>query len=147
MFHNELDNLDEVYAARKLIETEVYLSAAVHAEPQDLQPLHEIIGKLKPLVGDEEPEAFLDELDRFDLHVGGICGNRIYAKLMQTIVYLRRETSLKLLRVPGAMENSLHNRSLLLQALEQGSLEETRKAADAFFEESKEFYKHIGESE
>ncbi|MFC5653665.1 FadR/GntR family transcriptional regulator [Paenibacillus solisilvae] len=146
MFHHELDNLDEVYAARRLIESEVYLTAAAHNEPQELQPLHDILSALPAVLNPEEPELFLDQLDRFDLHVGGICGNRIYAKLMQTIVYLRRETSIKLLRVPGAMENSIQNRTVVLEALEESSVPKMKLAVDAFFDQSKQFYQHIGES-
>jgi len=146
MFHRELDNLDEVYAARKLIETEVYVSAARHAGPGELEPLYGIVQELITRQNPEEPEPFLDRLDRFDLHVGEICGNRIYARLMQTIVYLRRETSLKLLRVPGAMENSLQNRTALLEALEQNSVAKTKLAAETFFEQSRSFYESIGRS-
>ncbi|WP_317890186.1 hypothetical protein [Paenibacillus sabuli] len=39
MFHRELHNLQEVYAARKLIESEVYLSACGKLAPGDLDRL------------------------------------------------------------------------------------------------------------
>ncbi|MGG4032941.1 GntR family transcriptional regulator [Paenibacillus cisolokensis] len=147
MFHHELDNLDEVYAARKLIETEVYLSAAANAKPEEVEPLKEIADRLERLQHAEEPEPFLDELDRFDLHVGHICRNRIYAKLMQTIVSLRRETSLKLLRVPGAMASSVGSRSALLDALARNDVPSMKRATEAFFEQSKRFYASIGDSD
>ncbi|XEC92640.1 FadR/GntR family transcriptional regulator [Paenibacillus tarimensis] len=142
MFHNELNNLDDVYAARKLIESEVYLTAVRHAASGDIVRLENIAGKLQEVK--TEPQRFLDLLDQFDLWTGDICGNRIYAKLMQTIVYLRRETSLKLLSVPGAIENSIQSRTELLEALKSKNIEQMEKAVADFFGRSKTFYKKIG---
>jgi GntR family transcriptional regulator, transcriptional repressor for pyruvate dehydrogenase complex len=82
-------------------------------------------------------------LDRFDLYMGDICGNRFYAKLIQTVVHLRRETILKLLAVPGSVESSVTTRTALLQALASRDMQQARHAIDEFFSSAKHFYDSI----
>lgn len=144
MFHHEMHNLNEVFEARKLIESEVYLTAVEQTTEADMNKLSMIINKLTNDLKPENPASFLNTLDQFDLFIGEICGNRIYAKLMQTIVYLRRETSLKLLSVPGSMENSIKIRSSLLQALQAKDKKQMRKATQDFFQQARAFYDNIG---
>lgn len=143
MFHNEIHNLEEVYAARKLIETEVYLTAAAAMDAEKLAVLARLLGNCKQASNLGDPRQFLDHLDRFDLLMGEYCGNQIYSKLMQTIVHLRRETSLKLLHVPGAMESSTEIRSQLLQAMRGGDRVQIKRSISQFFKQSRRFYEKI----
>ncbi|QNK55289.1 FadR/GntR family transcriptional regulator [Paenibacillus sp. PAMC21692] len=143
MFHSEIHNLDEVYAARKLIESEVYMSATAHATEEGIDRLQQFLTQMGEALNNHTSEHFLDLLDQFDLCMGEICGNRIYGKLMQTIVHLRRETSLKLLNVPGAMESSAQMRSALLQALIAKDEKKARQAVNAFFRDSQKFYDRL----
>jgi GntR family transcriptional repressor for pyruvate dehydrogenase complex len=143
MYHSEIHNLDEVYAARRLIESEVYLTAAAHATEEEKAHLHAILQLIIQAKADNNPSAFLDLLDTFDLYMGDISRNGIYAKLMQTIVHLRRETSLKLLNVPGAIENSVEMRSSLLKSFDSKDLKIVKDALKAFFKNSKQFYDNI----
>lgn len=143
MFHNELHNLDEVYAARKLIESEVYLTASASATSEQYAALDQMLQSITHAQESESAKQFLDLLDAFDLYMGKICGNLIYGKLMQTIVHLRRETSLKLLNVPGAIEQSVNSRSRLLDAFKSKDPENIKKSVDSFFDKSKEFYDSI----
>jgi DNA-binding FadR family transcriptional regulator len=143
LFHSEIHNLDEVYAARQLIESEVYLSAASLATKEDHTYLQNILRSLRQTMKRADPAAFLDELDAFDLYMGDISGNRIYAKLMQTIVHLRRETSLRLLHVPGAIESSVEMRSSLLQSIQSKNMKLVKETIQAFFRNSKRFYDNI----
>jgi GntR family transcriptional repressor for pyruvate dehydrogenase complex len=143
MYHSEIHNLDEVYAARQLIESEVYLTAASHATEAEKSHLHAILQLIIQAKADYNPPAFLDLLDTFDLYMGDISRNGIYAKLMQTIVHLRRETSLKLLNVPGAIENSVEMRSSLLKSFDFKDLKIVKEALKAFFKNSKQFYDNI----
>ena len=144
MFHNEIHNLTEVYEARKLIESEVYITAVDQATDEDLNKLSTLLSKLNKDIQAISPEAFLDTIDQFDLYIGEICGNRIYSKLMQTIVHLRKETSLKLLSVPGSMESSLLLRSSLIQAMQTKDKKEMQKATSNFFLGTRKFYNTIG---
>ncbi|MBW7458059.1 FadR/GntR family transcriptional regulator [Paenibacillus sepulcri] len=143
LFHSEIHNLDEVYAARQLIESEVYLAAAVLAKEEDYAYLQGLLTTLSKSIKKADPAVFLDGLDTFDLYMGDICGNRIYAKLMQTIVHLRRETSLRLLRVPGAIENSVEMRSALLKSCQSKDMALVKESVEAFFLNSRRFYDNI----
>jgi GntR family transcriptional repressor for pyruvate dehydrogenase complex len=143
MYHSEIHNLDEVYAARQLIESEVYLTAALHATDEEKAHLYSILQLLIESKQSYNPAAFLDLLDIYDLYMGDISRNGIYAKLMQTIVHLRRETSLKLLNVPGAIENSVDMRSSLLQAFHSKDQKMVKEALKSFFKSAKHFYDNI----
>lgn len=139
MYHNESSNIDDVYAARKLIESEVLLSAARHMTQNDLNKLEHIIQLLQksPM---SDIESYQNLLDDFDLFMGELSGNRIYAKLMQTIVYLRRETSLKILNVPGARENSIKQRINFVNALKEGDMLNIESAISQIYESVKKLY-------
>ncbi|RAP76081.1 FadR/GntR family transcriptional regulator [Paenibacillus montanisoli] len=146
MFHREKHNLDEVYAARQLIETEVYLSAAGQLSDEDLAALERKLAHMTASV-QLDAEAFLQLLDDFDLRIGERCDNRIYHKLMQMMIHLRRETSLKLLSVPGAKENSVKQRSAILSALASRNKKQLNAALKGLFVTSKQFYADILNSE
>ncbi|MBO9610055.1 MAG: FadR family transcriptional regulator [Paenibacillaceae bacterium] len=143
MFHNEIHNLEEVYAARKLIESEVYLTAVGRLSPEQLAQLAAIFARLQEAMPNSSPEQHLKLLDEFDLLIGECCGNAIYFKLMQTIVHLRRETSRKLLQVPGAVETSVKSRSALLGALQAADAKRMKAAAAEFFKTSQAFYESL----
>lgn len=140
MYHNESKNMDDVYDARKLIESEVLLAAAKHATPDDLNRIDGIVRAMQN-VPDSSVEDYQNLLDEFDLFMGELSNNRIYAKLMQTIVYLRRETSLKILNVPGAWANSLTCRINLVNALKEGDLQRIESAIGQIYKSAKKLYR------
>jgi DNA-binding FadR family transcriptional regulator len=144
MFHNEIHNLDEVYAARKLIESEVIMTAAANATPEQVERLEWLLNQMKEPAVRRSPAQFLNLLDMYDLYMGEICGNGIYAKLMQTIVHLRRETSLRLLGVPGSIDNSIETRSRILDAFKAKDTLRLKREIRSFFEKSSKFYNMIG---
>ncbi|MEI7024210.1 FadR/GntR family transcriptional regulator [Paenibacillus sp. y28] len=142
LFHHEIHNLSEVYAARKLIEPEVYTTSAEHLSEPDLQQLQSLLDRLEAMRSSRSVDAagLLAVLDEFDVYVGERCGNHIFSKLMQTIVHLRRETSLKVLQVPGAIDSSVHGRKAILGALRTRDARQVRSAVEQFFRSSQTFY-------
>ncbi|MFC0213628.1 FadR/GntR family transcriptional regulator [Paenibacillus chartarius] len=145
MFHSELNNIDEVYATRKLIETEVYLQAAEHATEQALTELTRMVERLSET---RDPEKFHQLIDQCDIAVGEMCGNRILAKLMQTMVHLRKQTSHKILQVPGSMSKSAESRRALLHALQTGDRKRIREIMETHLTTSKQFYaSHVAEGD
>lgn len=138
MFHQEINNLNEIYAARKLIETAVYLSAFHNATRGQWIKLEEILNELKTV--EDETERPSDLIDEFDLHVGSICGNSIYTKLMQTIVHIRKETNNKIFQMPGAVAHSITLRSAIINAFKSNDEEEVKRTIEMFFEKSRQFY-------
>ncbi|MEH7222790.1 GntR family transcriptional regulator [Bacillus sp. JJ1566] len=140
MYHNEVNNLEEVYAARKLIESEVYIEAAERMTEDEIKVLDEIMVDLKKTPKNDKDE-FQRLLDDFDLYMGSCSGNKIYNKLMQTIVHLRNQSMLKILNVPGAQENSLNSRIKLIKAIKERNHEKVREAIELNFSGAKKFYK------
>jgi DNA-binding FadR family transcriptional regulator len=147
MFHNEKNNLDEVYAARKLIESEIYLEAFRNFEKEEKQQLKNKMDEISNLKIDgltqSEIKYFQDLLDELDLFIGEYCGNRIYTKLMQTIVYLRRDTSLRILNVPEAIENSIADRKRVVEAMLQSDEKNVKAALAKLYSGALEFYEGI----
>ncbi len=145
MFHHEIYNLDEIYDARKLIESAVYISALHHASDDQLQKLKSMHHQLKSFEKKEDfdPKAFMQILDEIDMYMGEICGNQIYFKLMQTIIYLRRDSLMRLLNVPGAHVSSIQTRSKLFTAMNTKDQAKVQLALDHFFLKSKSFFKSI----
>lgn len=143
LFHNEIHNLDEIYMARKLIESEIYMTAATQATEEHTRRLDGMLDELKIARKSNDPEQFLQLLDRFDLYMGEISNNSIYFKLMQTVVHLRHETSLKLLGVPGAIAQSVETRSAMVDALKAREPAAMKQAVDRFFASSRQFYNSI----
>jgi GntR family transcriptional regulator, transcriptional repressor for pyruvate dehydrogenase complex len=144
MYYNEIDNLGEVYAARKLIESEVYLEASLQMTEAQIEVLEDILIKLKSLSERERNnQQFQSLLDEFDLHMGLCSSNKIYSKLMQTIVHLRNDSMLKILNVPGAWENSIDSRTKLLKAIKDRDTDMVKKAIDLNFSRAKQFYAKV----
>jgi GntR family transcriptional repressor for pyruvate dehydrogenase complex len=147
LYHKELNNIGEVYAARKLIESEVYLLGAGKAVHKDLDYLRQLLLKLESHEHNPLPEPYLELLDLFDLYMGELCGNDIYAKLMQTIVHLRRETSLKLLGIPEARQTSLRTRTQFVNSLESGDHDKIKKSIEELFTSARKFYETLGKTD
>lgn len=147
IFHKEIHNLDEIYAARKLIEEEVYLTAISVVSHDDLIRFQALIDQMVELIaGDGKPEAYHQLLDEYDLLMGRLCGNQIYDKLMQTIVMLRKDFSRKLLNADGAMAHSFKLRLSIHEAFIQRDKVQLRKNLKSFYQSSRKFYDHIADN-
>lgn len=143
MFHKEIHNLDEIYAARKLIESEVIMTAAANATPEQVAKLERMLERMKDPGARQSAEQFLNLLDQYDLYMGEISGNGIYSKLMQTIVHLRRETSVRLLGVPGSIDSSIEGRSKIFEAFKLKDMNRLKREVRSFFEKSMKFYEAL----
>lgn len=146
MYRNEINNINEVYDARKLIETEVFLSAYELCTNEHLKKMEELTRKIvQASQNDIEPEKFLTLLDDYDIYMGKICGNKIYYKLMQTVIHLRSETSLKILKLPGAKEQSTNNRLEMLKSFKSNNRRKVEESIQSFYLNSRQFYEIISE--
>ncbi|MCM3179117.1 FCD domain-containing protein [Cytobacillus horneckiae] len=144
MYYKEIDNFEDIYAARKLIESEVLLEASQHLSDNEINNLEEILQNLNNLsIKEKNNAAFQQLLDEFDLHLGLCSSNKIYSKLMQTIIHLRHESMLKILNVPGAWENSIEWRTRFIQAIKDRDMEMVKKAIDFNFTRAKLFYAKV----
>ncbi|POT56891.1 FadR family transcriptional regulator [Citrobacter amalonaticus] len=147
IFHKEIHNLDEIYAARKLIEEEVYLTAVSVVNHDDRIRFQALIDQMAELISrDGQPEAYHQLLDEYDLLMGRLCGNQIYDKLMQTIVMLRKDFSRKLLNADGAMAHSFKLRLSIHEAFIQRDKVQLRKNLKSFYNSSRKFYDSIADN-
>lgn len=147
IFHKEIHNLDEVYAARKLIEEEVYLTAVNVVSKDDRIRFQSLIDQMTEVFAfDGQPDAYHQLLDEYDLLMGRLCGNQIYDKLMQTIVLLRKDFSRKLLNAEGAMLHSFKLRLNIHEAFMQRDKVQLRKSLKMFYQSSRKFYDNIVDS-
>lgn len=142
LFHHERNNIEEIYAARKLIESEIYLEASKFITNEDIENLQKILATLSQS-DDLSSEEFLTLLDSFDLNMGQICNNSIFDKLMQTIISLRKESSLNILNVPGSRKNSVKARQTLLDNMKERNEEGVAQAVINIFKSSRDFYNTI----
>ena len=82
MYYQEMNKHDEIYAARNLIETEVYLTCYDNRTPEILERLDGFRDRLLDVETEEiTAEAFCQLLTDIDTYVGDVCGNGIYARL------------------------------------------------------------------
>ncbi|MFD9625401.1 FadR/GntR family transcriptional regulator [Peribacillus muralis] len=141
MYYKEIDNFDDIFAARKLIESEVLLEASKQLSDNDINNLEGILQKIYNLsVTEKNNYAFQELIDEFDLHVGLCSNNKIYSKLMQTIIHLRHDSMLKILNVPGAWENSIEWRTRFIHAIKDRNIKMVKEAIDFNFTRAKLFY-------
>lgn len=140
IFQREVHNPEELYHARKLIESDVVKLAFDHATKEDLDKLEVITQQLVDAASEKKTVAEYNELlEEFDSYMGKICGSKIMEKLMETIILIKRESDLNILQVPGAIENSIHYR----QKIEKAFVERNRKkliySLNEFYSRSKQY--------
>ena len=140
MFHNERNNFYEIFMARQLIESEVYALGGRKAGKEQIAKLEEYLVQLQQV---RDVEKYVDILDQFDLLMAQCSQVQIYVKLMQTIIYLRRESSIKLLSIPGSWDHSMRTRIQLVQAMKEGDEKKIDKAIKFHYKTLKKFYETI----
>lgn len=141
MFYKEINNLNDIYEARKLIESEVIKHAFANSTDKEIQKIkeHQELLFLSSQKNDT-PDVFSKYVDEYDLYMGSICGNCVYEKLLQTIILLRKDSALKVLSVPGSKESSYMSREKITQAFIEKDKKKLTKSLNEFYSSSKKFY-------
>ncbi|MFV0381614.1 MAG: FadR/GntR family transcriptional regulator [Breznakia sp.] len=140
IFQRELHNRDDLYHARKLIEADVLKLAFENVTKKDLEQLEMITQNMMAITTDTTSvEEYNTSIETFDLFMGNICGSKIMEQLMQTIVLLRRESSLEILKVPGAIENSTHYRKKIECAFVERDRKKLIYSLNEFYNKSKQY--------
>ena len=121
MYYQEMNKHDEIYAARNLIETEVSLTCYDNRTPEILERL----------------DGFRDRLlEDIDTYVGDVCGNGIYARLMQIMVLMRKESAMKILSLASSKESAVFYRCKILNSFHQDDRNKVKKCLNDFFKYS-----------
>ena len=134
MYHQNLNQFDEIYTARELIETEVYLECfdQMNEEIRDYvtQAREELLNLNTDTITGSQMEHLLADID---LHIGKYCGNSIMNKLLQTTLALRKELSIKILCLTSSRESAVLYRCKVLTALLQKDKKVLKDALKRFF--------------
>lgn len=137
MYYQEMHKHDEVYAARRLIETEVYLTCFDNKTPEILSKLDEFKTQLLDVdIEGTSSEEFYRLLTEIDTYVGDICGNSIYSRLMQIMVLMRKESAMKVLSLSSSKESAVFYRCKTLNAFHQDDRNKLKKCLGDFFKYS-----------
>ena len=137
MYYEEMHNHDEVYSARKLIETEVYMTCFDNRTPEILKHMDDLGERFfETDINNISSEEFYNMISDLDLFVGQSCQNRIYYKLMQTIVMLRKESSMKILNLVSSRESAIYYRKKIISSFHQDDRKKVAKALYDFFKYS-----------
>lgn len=136
-YYRELANYDDLYAARRLVETAVYLSCYDNRTQQIVDQLVAYVDRLLDLdVINMSAEDFAAVIDEIDGYVGERCGNGIYTKLMQTMIILRHESSLRILNLPTSRQSATLWRVKILKAFTQDDRDLVETTLNGFFDNS-----------
>ncbi|MPM41546.1 hypothetical protein SDC9_88201 [bioreactor metagenome] len=137
LFRQKVSNYHEVYEARRLIETAVYLACFERKTEDIVINIRKHVTLLAQAYADDcSAEKFNALLEGLDIYVAQNCGNDVFYKLMQTIILLRREAALKILESPYERKSSVEKRSLVALEFERGDCKSVSKAINAFFDNS-----------
>ena len=137
IYHQEIHNHDEIYAARKLIETEVYLTCFDHRTPDIISRITSYGDVLFDAdINEISSDTFYTLISDIDHYVGSACGNNIYNKLMQTMVLLRKESAMKILALSTSRASAIYYRKKIIDCFHQDDREKLKKALDDFFKYS-----------
>lgn len=134
MYHQNLNKFDEIYTARELIETEVYLECFDQMNDEIRSYVQSARDRLLNLNTDttsgEEMEQILCDID---LNIGRFCGNSIMNKLLQTTLALRKDLSINILSLASSRESAVLYRCKILTALLQEDKKVLKNALKKFF--------------
>lgn len=133
MYYEELNNLKDIYSARRLIESEIYLSCFDIADRPTIIHIRKLVSQLDSQLS---PVAFLDQLNGLDLYVSSKCGNGVYHKLMQTIILLRSESAVNILGSDEAKLSAIEYRKKIVSAFEKNNRILLEKRLADFFDNS-----------
>lgn len=137
MYYQEMNKHDEIYAARSLIETEVYLTCYDNRTPEILEQLDRYRDMLLDVEVEEiSAEDFAQKLSEIDTYVGDVCGNSIYARLMQIMVLMRKDSALKVLSLASSKESAVFYRCKILNSFHQDDRNKVKKCLSDFFKYS-----------
>ncbi|PSR20880.1 MAG: hypothetical protein C7B45_13020 [Sulfobacillus acidophilus] len=141
MFFREARKYDDLYQARQLLEPPLYVMALTSVADADIVQLHDLLDEGEQVAyGSRSPEEFLDILDRYDALIVQLTHNAVLEKLMAIFRTMSRDLFLRLLRVPGAMLNSLDRRREITEALRLRDEERVRNAVNKHMESAREYY-------
>ena len=118
MFFREARKYDDLYEARETLEPPLFVKASQYVTVDDLRELQRFLDDCEMVIKHGgTPEDFLECLDAYDQLIVKLTRNAVLETLMAVFRTMARAMYIRLLRVPGAMTNSLERRQEITEAL------------------------------
>jgi len=109
--------MEELFEARKVIESYMAMAAAKAAGPENLTFMKHLIEEMNKALGDGEIERY-SELDyEFHLAIGKAAGNRILFKTLENIKGLLRYQQITINRLPNVIKLSSQRHREIFEAI------------------------------
>lgn len=142
MFFREMRKYDDLYQARQMLEPPLYALALCHVEDVDIVRLSDLLDEGERVAyGCKSPEEFLQIIEQYDEIIVQLTHNAVLQKLMAIFRTMSHDLFLKLLRVPGAMLNSLDRRRDVTDALRSRDGERVQNAVNKHMESARDYYR------
>jgi DNA-binding FadR family transcriptional regulator len=138
VYRQELHNVHDIYDARELIESAVYLTCFDNNDGTIVPEMRNLMNAIiRESVTDCSAEDFNRLLVNLDMFAAQHCKNSIFAKLIQTMILLRRGAALRTLSYPELRRTSATKRNKIVEAFEMRNRKALEKALRQFFEKSR----------
>ncbi len=132
--------LREVYQARRLIETELLVRAAGLLTLEHVRLLHGLMERMRAIEsagGDRQAFAYAHY--SFDTVIAEATENRVLLHIFHQLREWELSAHQQILRIPGAMHNSIVQHHKLLAALRTGDAATVSRAAQEHFDSAEHF--------
>ncbi len=141
MFFRETRKYDDLYEARETLEPPLFTMASRHISMPDVRELERFLDDCEAVMKrGGEPEDFLEQLNAYDQLIVKLTRNAVLETLMAVFRTMARDLYLRLLRVPGAMANSLERRREITEALRSGDAAAVGNAVHKHMQSARQLY-------
>lgn len=141
MFFRETRKYDDLYEARETLEPPLFVMASQHVTAEDVRALDRFLEDCETVIKlGGPPEDFLERLDKYDQLIVKLTRNAVLETLMAVFRTMARDLYLRLLRVPGAMANSLERRREITGALRSGDAAAVQVAVHKHMQSARQLY-------
>lgn len=113
--------------ARMIIETAVVKLAVERASEEDRSVLEQLLARQKRATRQGDLEEFSRLDTEFHLSLARASGNRVLARLEETVLDLLRQFIRRVSDLPGAVEDAIKFHSKIIRALHKGDAQEAQR--------------------
>ncbi len=135
VFADQAKALRQIYHARQVIETELLVLASGRLQPEDFTKLEDSISRMCQIERESgDRQAFAHAHHAFDAVVAEAADDGVLLYIFRKLHGWEHVAHQQILRLPGAMRNSIIQHEKLLAALRSGNIDAVRQAACEHFE-------------
>jgi GntR family transcriptional regulator, transcriptional repressor for pyruvate dehydrogenase complex len=144
-FADQANGLREVYDARRLIETELYVLATGRLTAEDLSKLEDLLHHMRMIEhGNGDRQEFARAHYEFDAIIAEAANNGVLLYIFRQLRDVKVSAHEQMLRVPAAMHISNVQHEKLLAALRSRQRDEVSRAAQEHYAAAEHFLDAVG---